>query len=370
VRIFRRRKRVNLALQGGGVHGAFTWGVLERLLAEEDLEIGWISGTSAGAFNAIAVAHGLARGDRALARQTLSDLWLAVERAGVPDLLRLNPFLAGLAKAAPLQNMRAFFSPYEFNPAGFDPLRKILSQHIDFEAIRRAPGVGLLIAATDVSTGRARLFRRQEMSVEAVLASACLPSLHHAVEIDGRAYWDGGFSANPDLLTLAAESPVEDTLLVLLNPIHKAGVPKGAKSIEDRVNTITFNQPLLRDIEAILLARDMRAGWFPRREGRLAHLKAHRFHMIAAGRHTAGLGSDSKLMPEMELLTYLKSAGEREAALWLDQNKRRLGRASTVDLRARFTSLPPGDDAAGEDQAATEPEAGSSAVETRPAEAR
>ena len=259
----------------------------------------------------------------------------------MPDLLRLNPFLFGLAKAAPIPNVAAFFSPYEFNPIGFDPLRKILTDHIDFDAVRRASSIGLLIAATDVATGRARLFRRHELTVEAVLASACLPTIHHAVEIDGRHYWDGGFSANPDLVTLAAESPVRDTLLVQLNPIHKPGAPRGAKAIEDRVNTITFNQPLLRDIETILMAQEMRAGWMLSRHGRLAHLKAHRFHLIAAGRHTAGLGADSKVVPEMEMLSYLRSAGDREAALWLEQHKKSVGRQSTVDLRKRYLQAEP-----------------------------
>ncbi len=341
MRLFRRRKRLNLALQGGGVHGAFTWGVLDRLLGEDDIVFGWLSGTSAGAVNAVCLAHGLAHRDNQLAKDALTGVWTAVERAGVSDLMRLNPFLAGLAKAAPIANMSAFFSPYDFNPVGFDPLRKILAEHVDFDAIRRNRQVGLLLAATDVATGRARLFRRDEISVDVVLASACLPSLHHAVEIDGRAYWDGGFSANPDLLTLAAESPIGDTLLVKLNPLYKAGVPRSAKTIEDRVNTITFNQPLLRDIETILLAQDMAAGWFMRRSGRLAHLKAHRFHIIAAGRHTSGLGADSKVMPEMELLAYLRAAGEREAANWIEQHKSSIGRRSTVDLRERFNTPEP-----------------------------
>ena len=165
------------------MHGAFTWGVLDRLLGEEGLRIGWISGTSAGAVNAVAAAHGLAKGSTALAQETLSAIWYAVEGAGVTDLLRLNPFLFGLAKAGQMPNMTAFFSPYSFNPAGFDPLRKILEEHIDFEAIRQARDLELVLAATDVATGRARFFGRSEVTVDVVLASACLPTLHHAVEI-------------------------------------------------------------------------------------------------------------------------------------------------------------------------------------------
>lgn len=339
LRFFRRERPINLALQGGGVHGAFTWGVLDRLLSEADLSIGWISGTSAGAVNAVAVAHGLAKEDPDLARETLSSIWLAVERSGVTDLLRLNPFLFGLAKSGQMPNMSAFFSPYAFNPGGFDPLRKILEEHLDFDAIRNSTQLELVLAATDVTTGRARLFKRQELSVEVVLASACLPTLHHAVEIDGLSYWDGGFSANPDLLKIASKSPVADTLLVLLNPLHQAEVPKSAKAIEDRVNTITFNQALIRDIETILYAREAPDGWFKARDP-LGRIKAHRFHMIGAGAFTSGLGASSKIMPEKELLDYLMSAGQKEAERWLEMSKKDVGRRSTVDLRATFFADP------------------------------
>ncbi len=341
MRLFRRHRKLNVALQGGGVHGAFTWGALDRLLADRDIDVGWISGTSAGAVNAVAVAHGLAQGDRERGRQAMRDIWNAVERAGLPDLMRFNPFLAGFAKAAPIANMAALFSPYEFNPTRFDPLRKIINEHVDFAAIRSCDNIELLIAATDVATGRARLFRRPELTVDAVLASACLPTLHHAVEIDGRAYWDGGFSANPDLVTLAAESPVNDTLLIQLNPVYKAGAPRDAKGIEDRVNTITFNQPLIRDIETILLAKAMRGGLFAPRNDRLYHLKTHRFHLIEAGRHTSGLDADSKILPDTGLINYLFGAGEREAGKWLEVHKSAIGKRSSVDLKARFIDSEP-----------------------------
>ncbi|MEM9356780.1 MAG: patatin-like phospholipase family protein [Pseudomonadota bacterium] len=340
MRIFRRERRLNLALQGGGVHGAFTWGVLDRLLGEEGLQIGWISGTSAGAVNAVAVANGLANGSAALAQETLSAIWYEVEKAGVTDLLRLNPFLFGLAKAGQMPNMTAFFSPYSFNPGGFDPLRKILEEHIDFEAIRKARDLELVLAATDVATGRARFFGRSEVTVDVVLASACLPTLHHAVEIDGRSYWDGGFSANPDLLKIAAESPIADTLLVLLNPLHHANVPKSAKAIEDRVNTVTFNQPLIRDIEAILRARKASDSWLKGRDNPVGRMKAHRFHLISAGEFTEGLGASSKIMPDKELLEYLVAAGRQEGQLWLADNKSHIGKRSTVDLQETFFSDP------------------------------
>lgn len=331
----RKRVRVNLALQGGGAHGAFTWGVIDRLLDESEVTFAWISATSAGAVNAVALAAGLAEGGRAGARDKLHSVWDAVHEAGVPDLLRLNPFLYGMSRSGPMGQVASLFSPYEFNPLGFDPLRKLLTTHIDFDKLRAFRGIELLIAATDVATGRARLFRRRELSVETVLASACLPTIHHAVEIDGRAYWDGGFSANPDLVTLAAESPVRDTIIVQINPVTKAGVPRAARDIAFDVNRIAFNQPLLRDIELIEAARETAAGW-RRGRGKLARLAEHRFHLIEAGRYTASLSPESKLRPDRELLSFLRNAGRSETHKWLDRNLRLIGRRASVDLKAKF----------------------------------
>lgn len=334
------RQRINLALQGGGAHGAFTWGVLDELLQDEALSLGWVSGTSAGAVNAAALASGLAGGGPAGARAALRRVWEAVEAAGVPDLLRYNPFLLGFSRAAPIPGA-SLFSPYDLNPLGFDPLRKLLTDTIDFERVRASAPIGLLIAATEVATGRAHLFRRAELTVEAVLASACLPTLHHAVVIDGRAYWDGGFSANPDLLTLATESPIEDTLIVQLNPLQQQRLPRSASEIADRVNTITFNQPLLRDVAAIVSAQETRLGWLAGRRGATARLQRHRFHLIDAGRYTAGLRGDSKLKPDKGLLTYLHGAGRIEARKWLTRCRASIGRRSTVDLRAHFLDPAP-----------------------------
>ncbi len=336
----RRRVRLNLALQGGGAHGAFTWGVIDRLLDEGDLDFAWLSATSAGAVNAVALAAGLSEGGKPGARDKLRSVWAAVQEAGVPDLLRLNPFLFGMSRSAPMGQVAAsLFSPYEFNPLGFDPLRRLLTSHIDFEKLRAFADVELLIAATDVETGRMRLFRRHEMTVEAVLASACLPTIHHAVVIDGRAYWDGGFSANPDLVTLAAESPVTDTLIVQIAPVTKTGIPKGARDIAFDVNRITFNQPLLRDIELIEAARDAR-GWRGRKRSRLARLADHRFHLVDAGRYTASLSPETKLRPDQELLSYLHNAGRSETNKWLDRNQAHIGRRATVDLKSKFLASP------------------------------
>ena len=335
VRFFKRKLVVNLALQGGGAHGAFTWGVLDRLLEDETVEIGWVSATSAGAVNAVALASGMAEGGRDGAKAKLRQVWEAVHKAGVPDLLRMNPFLYSLSRSSAMQQMASLLSPYEFNPLGFDPLRRLLVEAIDFDKVR-AGRVELLIAATEVETGRARLFRRKGMTVEAVLASACLPTLHHAVEIDGVAYWDGGFSANPDLVTLALESPVRDTLIVKLAPLGKVGLPTGAREIAGHVNRLTFNAPLLRDVEVIETVRRTTRGLLGVRRGPLSALARHRFHLVDAGRHTASLSADTKMKPDWGLFTYLHGAGRIEAQKWLARSRAHVGRRSTVDLAERF----------------------------------
>ena len=332
-------RQINLALQGGGAHGAFTWGVLDRLLEEESLAFGWISGTSAGAVNAVAFAAGLAEGGREGARAKLREVWEGVHKAGVPDLLRLNPFLFGFSNATTLAQVTSLLSPYDFNPLGFDPLRTLLSETIDFDVVRDKAPVELVIAATEVATGRPRLFRRADISLEAVLASACLPTLHRTVEIDGAGYWDGGFSKNPDLITVASDSPVRDTLIVQINPLMRRELPKGVREIAGAVNRLTFNAPLLRDIEFILAVRETTRG---RRYfggiggGQYMALAQHRFHMIEAGRYTSSLSDDSKMKPDLGLLTYLHSAGRTQAHKWLAQNLAAVGKRETVDLAARF----------------------------------
>jgi NTE family protein len=336
VRLFRRNVRINLALQGGGAHGAFTWGVLDRLLEEEQLQIGWVSATSAGAVNAVALAAGLSEGGKSSARKKLRHVWEAVHKAGVPDLLRLNPFLYGLSRTPHLAQMASLWSPYEFNPLGFDPLRRLLNQTIDFDKLRTSSPIELLIAATEVASGRARLFRRDEITVEAVLASACLPTLHHAVEIDGVAYWDGGFSANPDIKTLAMESPVEDTVIVQLNPLVRHDLPTGVREISLHANRLAFNAPLIRDIEVIETVRECSQRWLGGARGRYGRLATHRFHLIEAGRHTAALSPDSTMKPDWRLLNYLYSAGRDEAEKWMSRHRASVGRRSSVDLKARF----------------------------------
>lgn len=333
---------INLALQGGGAHGAFTWGVLDRLLEDETLRFGWISATSAGAVNAVALAAGLAEGSREKAREKMFKLWQGIYQAGVPDLTRLNPFLNGMVRPSQLTtHLATMLSPYEFNPLGFDPLRHVLTEHVDFDLVRAKSPVELLIAATHVATGRARLFRHDEITVEAVLASACLPVLHHAVEIEGSAYWDGGFSANPDLVTLASESPTSDTLLVMVAPRVNAKLPTTARDISNHANRLTFNAPLLRDIEVITSVRETCAGALLAK-GRLAPLCRHRFHLIDGGPITSTLNPETSLKPDWDMITYLHGAGRDHADKWLGVARSAVGRLETIDLLKHF--FPPTDE--------------------------
>ncbi len=330
----RKKVKINLALQGGGAHGAFTWGVLDRLLEDNSIEFGWISGTSAGAVNAVAMAAGLAQGSRQKARETLFKVWEAVHKAGVPDLTKLNPFLYGLSRSNSMAQVASLWSPYEFNPLGFDPLRRIISEHIDFDLIRKTAPVELLIAATHVPTGRARLFRRDELTIDALLASACLPTVHHAVEIEGSAYWDGGFSANPDLVTLGVESPVSDTLLVTLVPLVQDEHPTTVRDISNHATRLTFNAPLLRDIEIIRSVRETAGSILPK--GRLAPLARHRFHLIDAAPVTSSLSPESTMKPDWNLTTFLHGAGRNEADKWLAAFASSIGKKETIDLQKHF----------------------------------
>jgi NTE family protein len=203
--------------------------------------------------------------------------------------------------------------------------------------VRKTVGGEILLAATDVGTGRPRLFRRSELTVEVVLASACLPQIHHAVEIEGRTYWDGGFSANPDILTLAGESPAGDTLIVQLNPLERRSAPRTARDIAIHINSITFSQPLVRDIETVVDAQaELGGGWPWRRRGRLARIARHRFHVVQGGRHTARLGAQTKTTPERAVLSFLFEAGRREMSRWLEQHRADIGRRQSADLRKLY----------------------------------
>ena len=338
----RIKTKLNLALQGGGAHGAFTWGVLDGLLATGRLRFDTISATSAGAVNAVALLAGLVEGGPEAARAKLRQVWTAIVNAAPPDIAKLNPLLASLGRleafgAPSMTQIASLVSPYTFNPFDFNPLRKMLAELIDFDAIVKHSKIELLIAATDASTGRARLFKRAELTVDVVLASACLPMLYKAVKIGDQSYWDGGFSANPDLLTLAREAKTRDTLVVLLNPTSRDPVPTQTVDILSQINRITFSQPLMRDVREILSIREAMHGpqsvLVSRERKRVAQ---HRFHLIEGGAYTASLPEMSKMRAEKATTERLFEAGVREAEGWMARHARDIGHRESVDLAMRL----------------------------------
>jgi NTE family protein len=253
---------VDLALQGGGSHGAFTWGVLDRLLEEPWIKIEAISGTSAGAMNAAVLVDGWSRGGADGARAALDTYWRRVSRAAAFSPLQRSPLERLMGRwtldTSPaylaIDLMSRVFSPYDLNPMGFNPLRQILAESIDFERLAASP-IKLFITATNVHTGRGRIFRNGQITPDVLLASACLPTMFQAVEIDGEAYWDGGFAGNPTITPLVRESDAHDTILVQINPRERLNTPRTAGDILDRLNEISFNSPLMKELRMIALLR-------------------------------------------------------------------------------------------------------------------
>jgi NTE family protein len=298
------KRRLSLALQGGGSFGAFTWGVLDRLLEDEDLSLDVVSGASAGALNAIVLASGLRGGGAAEARRSLHRFWEAVSEA---------PPKAGGGLAVDLATR--VISPYQFNPFNLNPLRTILSEEVDFKALRAEPSLRLLVAATRVSDGKLRLFREKELTLDVALASSCLPLLHHAVSIDGEAYWDGGYSANPPIMPLVAASRGSDVLVVQIVPTAGAEMPTTSPEIVKRTLQITFNGSLLRDLEALAAMTKLSGS---SGESRLSKkLQRLRLHHIAAEKEVPGLGEASALNRDWDFLVGLRDAGRAAAGRWL-----------------------------------------------------
>ncbi len=330
------KPKLNLALQGGGAHGTFTWGVLDRLAEADRFEIDTISATSAGAVNAVAFVGGLLTGGPEGARTLLRELWGAVVKAAAPDMSSFNPMMPALDSPG-MAHLASMMSPYTFNPFDFNPLRRLLEEMIDFEAIAAKSPIELLLAATDASTGQARLFRRAELTVDVVMASACLPMLSKAVKIGDNHYWDGGFAANPDLVTLARKAKAKDSLIVLLNPTSRAAVPTQAVDILGQINRITFNQPLLRDVREIVSIRAALAGPQAVLVGReRKRVAKHRFHLIDGGAYTATLPEISKMRPDRVTSDKLFEAGRHEAEGWLARHGGAVGKRETVDLAMRL----------------------------------
>jgi NTE family protein len=335
-------RQIDLALQGGGAHGAFTWGVLDRLLEDEDIRFSGISGTSAGALNAAVMAPGFHRGKRPGAREALTEFWRDVSRSGSI----FSPFSAGqsalhdslqLDRMPGYQWVSAFFrsfSPYEFNPLNLNPLRDVLRRHVDEEALRHCK-LNIFVTATSVNTGQARVFTRKELNIDALLASACLPFLFQAIEIDGEPYWDGGYTGNPALYPLIYNTEALDILLVRINPLVREGTPTRSEEILDRLSEITFNASLMGEMRAIAFVSRLM------REGKLdaGRYKDLRLHMVSDDDGIGPLGANTKFNTDRAFLERLFEMGRTAADGWLKKHKAAIGVHGTVDVEREFLAV-------------------------------
>jgi len=332
---------INLALQGGGAHGAFTWGVLDRLLADKRIFIEGISGTSAGAMNGALLAYGMAHSGRDGARRILREFW---ERTS--DFSRYSPFQPSVFdRWAGNHNLdyspayQAFdfitrmLSPYQLNPTGYHPVRELISDLVDFDTLRKVKHVRLFISTTNVRSGKIRVFPIQEITADVLLASACLPHLFQAVEIDGEYYWDGGFMGNPAMFPLLYQCKANDIMLVEINPIRIDEVPQTARGIVDRMNSISFNATMMREMRTIAFVTQMLEQH--RLTGR-SHLRRIYFHMMQAEKEMSNYGASSKFNVHRDFIEVLFQLGTKTADAWLVENYDKLGNESSIDLQKLF----------------------------------
>ena len=335
----RSQQTINLALQGGGAHGAFTWGVLDQLLEDGRTNFEGVSGTSAGAMNAVVLAQGLMSGGREGARAALQAFWTQVA-GSLPFEIALPTQDGQNVSLVPAFKMMLqfahYFSPHQLNPFDVNPLRKILLAQVDFERLRRESPVKLYIAATNANSGKVRLFRSPEISADAILASACLPQMARPVVIEGEPYWDGGYAANPAIYPLFYECKTSDILMVLLTPLKHKGTPHSVHEIKDRVLELAFNSTFLREMRMFAHAREYASeSFFPigRLERRLVRLN---FHVIDAQEQMHEFKTETKLAANMGFFELLKDLGRKQARTWLEANYGEIGKRSTVDLAELF----------------------------------
>jgi len=333
--------RLNLALQGGGAHGAFTWGVLDALLQDTALEFEGISGSSAGAMNAVVLADGWRKDGREGARRALAAFWAEVGKQlpaglvtqGSSDAIDLS------AAGKMLASWAGWFSPAQLNPFDLNPLRDLLERQVDFKGLRRACPFKLFVGATQARSGRLRVFREHELTVEMLLASACLPKIHHAVEIDGEAYWDGGYAANPAVFPLFYDCDTRDVLLVLLAPLDREDTPRTLEDIDARIAELAFSTHFMREMRMFARAAAFaRPGLLARLSaGRLdQRLRQMRFHLIDASDLGSLQRTETKMLAYGPFLDRLQVQGHARGAAWLAAHSADVGRRSTVDVEARF----------------------------------
>ncbi|PBJ21473.1 Patatin-like phospholipase [Pseudomonas sp. ACN8] len=335
------RKPIALALQGGGMHGAFTWGVLDRLLEDGRLAIEGVSATSAGAMNAVVLAYGMLQGGEAGARQALHDFWYAVaQSAERHNPLRWMPWLKGTHSFgldySPMYTFAdmalRIFSPYQFNRRNLSPLREVLERQVDFSALRKQCPFLLYLCATNVETGKIRIFSGEDVCPEAVLASACVPTLFQAITIDGQNYWDGGYMGNPAIFPLIYHCHTRDVVIVHINPLVRPGVPITTADILNRISEISFNSSLMREMRTIAFVTDLiQQGKVDRDE-----MKEMLIHSIRADEAMCALSVSSKYNADWDFLRGMRDNGRREAEVWLTENYPSIGERSSIDIRKEF----------------------------------
>ncbi|MEQ1705943.1 MAG: patatin-like phospholipase family protein [Rickettsiales bacterium] len=333
-------KKVNLALQGGGAHGAYTWGVLDRLLEEPRLIIEGISGTSAGAMNAAMLVNGYMQGGNVGAKEMLHNFWKRISDCAAYSPLHKNPLERILTgwnmDMSPSYHffdlLSRVFSPYELNPLDYNPMREIVEELLDVDAISACSVIKLFIAATHVGSGQARIFHCNEITVDVLMASTCIPFLFRAVEIEGEEYWDGGYMGNPAIWPLIYNCGTEDVILVQINPLHKAIMPRTASEIINRVNEITFNSSLTAEMRAIEFVSKLI------RQGKLSHedYKDVKMHLIYSPEEMKALNASSKMNADWDFFQYLKNIGYNAADIWLKNNWNDVGKKSTINLHNKF----------------------------------
>lgn len=341
-----KKKTINLAFQGGGSHGAVTWGVADRLLEDDRIEIDGISGSSAGAVNAAAVAYGLHKNGAEGARETLDLLWKRISAAGeIYSPVTAGPFpiappVANMASAFSYQIFDAVtraFSPYQFNPFDVNPLRRILEGCIDFDSLSKCKVTKLFIAATNVQSGKVHVFETKEITTDVVCASACLPFIFKAVKIDGEDYWDGGYMGNPVLFPFFYEEVTSDIVIVHVNPIERDETPVTAAEIMNRINEISFNSSLLRELRAInFVHKLLDDGWI--KDEYRDRLRNIRIHSIRSDRALEEYDVASKFRTDWGFLSDLKEKGRNIADAWIAENFDNLGKTSSVDLKEMFST--------------------------------
>ncbi len=332
-------KIINMALQGGGAHGAFGWGVMDKFLEDGRVQVEGLSGTSAGSMNAVVYAYGMLKGNDG-ARQAMHDFWKAISDAGQKYAPKKMPWDIGMSqKENPLQDMMksmmSILSPYQMNPMNYNPLKEVLEQQVDFEELERSKKTKLFICATNVRTGKVKIFHTPEVTSATVLASACLPQVFQAVEINGEHYWDGGYMGNPVLYPLFYHTDSRDVVILHINPIERPGPPTTSADIANRLNEITFNSSLIKELRSVYFVQQLLDnGWI--KEEHRDKLKYVLIHSVRADNAMSDLSSASKMSSDWAFLTMLRDRGRALATEWLQHNFEHLGVRSTVDLKREF----------------------------------